>query len=353
MARVVIVGASFSVGLGNSLATALRSAGHHAEELCVEWKPRWLAAAALRRPELAARFRRLFQRQVDVIAERGTADLVLVLKGAMLNSRSIDLLRSRFDSMVVCWNADSPFDGAISNHGGGIRSTVSAYDAYITWADDVAERLSSLAARTLVIPFAWDPHMIYPSPGQGKAEGRIVFVGTATKQRSALLESLAPFRPLVFGCGWPKMKGVEVCPPVRGEEFCGIAGEARWNINLLRPQNALSHNMRTFELVGAAGVQAAPLTSDHRRLLAGDSRTVLFGDKAELEAILRSDPRDLPSRSPAVLDGHTYRDRVDHLLAELGISSSERTVRGPHGDVAHIMSHVDANVSRKHSGRWA
>ena len=122
----------------------------------------------------------------------------------------------------------------------------------------MAEHLSAIAGQVLVIPFAWDPEIMRPTAGHGVAAGRIVFIGTGTRKRSALLQSLAHLRPMVFGNRWPKIEGVDIRPPVYGIKFCKIVGEAKWNLNLLRPQNARSHNMRTFELVGAGGAQVAP-----------------------------------------------------------------------------------------------
>jgi hypothetical protein len=321
MTRLVVVGEPAEGGLRNSLVTAFRRSGCTVDVLGFgPWSPAWLASAALREPRLGAGFRRDLRRRAHALAEQGPTDLVLVMKGPLLDRGSIDHLRLRFDSPVVCWNPDSPFDDAISNCGGGIPRTIGAYDAYVTWADDVAERLSAVAARVLVIPFAWDPEILRPTKGHGAAAGRIIFVGTGTNERSAWLQSLAHLRPMVFGSRWPKITGVDIRPPVKGIEFCRVAGEAKWNINFLRAQNARSHNMRTFELVGTGGSQVAPQTDDHQRFLGGDSRTVLFRSKEELESILRSDPCERPSRAPSLLNGHTYGDRADQLLAELGIS---------------------------------
>jgi hypothetical protein len=122
---------------------------------------------------------------------------------------------------------------------------------------------------------------------------------------------------MVFGTRWPNMEGVDIRPPVLGAEFCGVAGEAKWNINLLRPQNARSHNMRSFELVGAGGAQVAPQTTDHEKFFGDDSRTILFQTRDQLESILRSEAGDLIPRPRNLLDGHTYADRASQLLADL------------------------------------
>jgi len=320
MARIVIIGIPVEAGLRDSLVAAFRHSGCAVDLLDFgPWRPPWLVSAAFRQPKLAVGFRSEFRRRADVLAEHGCTDLVLVLKGALLDSRSIDHLRSRFGAPVVCWNPDSPFDDAISNCGGGIPRTIGAYDAYITWADDVAERLSPIATRVLVVPFAWDQEIMRPITGHGVAAGRIVFIGTGTKGRATLVQRLAHLRPMVFGNEWPRIEGVDLRPPVYGVEFCRIVNEAKWNLNMLRPQNARSHNMRTFELVGAGGAQVAPATPDHQRFLGEDTRTALFRSSKDLESILQSDPRDRAPRSPSLLAGHTYRDRAYQVLADLGI----------------------------------
>ena len=317
MTRIIIVGEPAEAGLRDSLVTAFRRCGC---TVCVldfgPWQPPWLAAAAFRQPILGAKFRRQFRRHVDAMAETHPVEIVLVIKGAFIDSHTIDYLRMRFDSPVVCWNPDSPFDRAISNHGAGIRSAIAAYDAYITWAHDIAEHLLPMA-RVVVIPFAWDPELMPPTPGHGVAAGRIVFIGTGSRERCERLTGLAHLRPMVFGTQWPVIEGLEIRPPVRGLSFCRIVGEAKWNLNLLRPQNARSHNMRTFELVGAGGTQVAPYTDDHQRFLGSDSQTVLFRTSRELEDILRSDPTEHPPRHPALLKEHTYTDRARQLLNAL------------------------------------
>jgi hypothetical protein len=317
MSRIIIVGTPAEAGLRDSIVTAFRRCGCTVDVLDLgPWQPPWLVSAAFRQPILGTKFRRQLRRHVDAVAEARPVELVLVMKGAFVDSRLIDYLRMRFDSPVVCWNPDSPFDKAVSNHGAGIRSAIAAYDAYITWAHDVADQLLPIV-RVIVIPFAWDPELMPPTPGHGVAAGRIVFIGTGDRERCDWLAGLAHLRPLIFGTNWPAINGLEIRPPIRGLSFCMIAGEAKWNLNLLRPQNARSHNMRTFELVGAGGTQVAPYTDDHQRFLGSDSQTVLFRTSGELEDILRSDPSQIPPRQPALLKEHTYADRARQLLNAL------------------------------------
>ncbi len=318
--HVVVVGEPAYGGLRSALIGAFEDIGCRVDTL--DWGP-WrfglLSSAAFRVPSLGFGYRRQFRTYVDAMAEQRPVDLVLVVKGALLDGGCIEHLQVRLDSPVVCWNPDSPFDVTVSNRGAGIPEAIGFYDAYVTWAEDVADRIERRCRKVFVLPFAWDPYSTEPVKGDGIADGRIVFVGTGTRDRSTVLESLAAFKPLVYGNRWPTIEGIEVRPPVRGREMCKIIGEAKWNINLLRPQNALSHNMRSFEIVGAGGNQVAPYTLDHHRFFGDDPRTAQFRSLAELKSVLKSDPSERDIRSTQLLHGHTYRDRVVQLLDGLGI----------------------------------
>lgn len=315
---VAVIGEAAEGGLRDSVAAGFRGAGCEVEVIdSGPWSPGWLAAAAFRRPALALRFRRSLLQRVDVLSRRVAVDLVVVIKGAFLDPPTIEKIRGRLGAPVICWNPDSPFDRTVSNAGAGIPRAVGAYDVYVTWAEDIAYRLAKVAVGVVVLPFAWDPDVLSPVGGTGLAHDRVVFVGTPTAERVAWLRELAGLRPLVFGTRWPVIQGVDIRPPIRRRQLAEVIGEARWNLNLLRPQNARSHNMRSFEVPGAGGNQVAPATGDHRRLLGRDPRTVTFVTRGELGDVLRSDPSELPLRPPDLLVGQTYRDRVIRLLDEV------------------------------------
>ncbi len=316
---VMIIGEDAPGGLRNSIIGGFRELGWSVEPVPLgPWRPALLAAAAFRLPRLASRFRHELRQAVEEHSASRHWEMVLVVKGPFVDGRTVDHLRRVTSAPVVCWNPDSPFDAAVSNRGAGIPAAINTYDAYVTWADDVADRLRRGGARNvIVVPFAWDPNVHQPVEGEGRAAGRIVFVGSGTKDRVAVLARLSRFRPIVYGNQWPEMPGVEVRAPVYGAEMSAVVGEAAWNLNILRPQNATSHNMRTFEVPGAGGNHVTALTDDHREYLGHDPRTCLYATHDELESILAMDPASLPTRPEDVLMGHTYAARVHTLLERL------------------------------------
>lgn len=314
----MIIGDNALGGLRSSLVLAFREVGWVVHTVdWGGWRPNVIGRAAFREPRLASWWRLQLRRRIDILAEVAPVDVVVVLKGHFLVASDIDYARSRLSSPIVCWNPDSPFDDAISNRGAGVPKAVGAYDLYITWAEDVAERLISVQSSVAVIPFAWDPVLHPVTTGRGEAAGRVVFVGTASRERTALIERIRKFQPVVYGNRWPAMEGVEVRPPLVGPDMAAVVGEARWNLNLLRPQNARSHNMRSFELPGAGGNQLTAKTPDHIRFLGADPRTVTYSSDRELLTLLGCDPDDLARRDPQLMAGHTYADRVRQLISTL------------------------------------
>lgn len=318
MNRAVLIGEPTPGGLTSALRHAFVDLQW--DTLLVPWgaeRPRLLGRLASRAPRAATPFRRRLRRSVDEIAAT-SVDLVVVVKGFLFDHPTIEYIRRRLATPVVCWNPDSPFDPATSNSGGGMTRTIGSYDHYVTWADDVAERLAPLARHVVVIPFGWDPRTHFPEPGSGKARDRVVFIGTWTAERQRWLEALAPWEPLVFGNSWPRVPGVELRPAVTGSEFRQVVGEARCNLNFLRPQNRASHNMRTFEIPACAGRQLAQRSPDHERFLRTND-AALFDDVEELRCVLEQSPPNLqPNRSGAFSE-HTYARRVAQLLGHLGL----------------------------------
>lgn len=318
---VLVIGQDHIVGLASALCHAFGDMDWDVSYVkWGPWRPVLLSRLAIRANALAEPFRRRVRQQVAIASKDRRFDLVVVVKGPFFDGTTIDRIRKLAGAPIVCWNPDSPFDDAMSNSGGGLLAAIPRYDAYVTWSEEVADKLRRLTPHVAVIPFGYDPHVHFQEPGRGIAHDRLVFIGTATADRQAWLARLAPWEPVVFGNGWEPCPGVDIRPPVFDSEFRSVVGEARWNLNLLRPQNRTSHNMRTFEIPGCAGSQLAPRSADHERFLAGTG-AALFDDFDELETLLDSTPAPGAGRGTDGLRDHSYRARAEMLVDQLRRSS--------------------------------
>ncbi len=318
--QALVIGENAFCGLRNSIISALNQINWEIDTVDLPpLKPWYLGSLAFRIPQLSLLYREQLIKTINSLPKHFNYKFVLVVKGPFINSRVIKIIRQKTSAPVICWNPDSPFDQAMSNRGAGMNRVIGLYDAYITWADDVAEQISRYNQNVGVIPFAWDPQIHNYSSGKGIARDRIVFVGTGTDIRIKLFSRLAHLNPLIFGNNWPKISGIEILPAVYGKEMSSIIAEAKWTLNILNIQNRRSHNMRTFEIPGIGGNQVTLSTNDHTKYLGEDSRTILYSSELDLEDILLSDPTKLRPRQLNILLDHTYVDRVKRLVEFLRV----------------------------------
>lgn len=309
MTSVLIISSGPDTGLAHALARGFQSLGSEAS-VVPEPLPRtsFLGSLALRnRVRLP---RHALTNPASRLPPAGVAPSVIIFAKTPYIPAS-EVRRLSTIAPTVCWNADSPFDSAPSNSGGSILEALTAFDAYVTWSSSLATSLADLRDRVYRLPFAWDPKLgcSATSPSPPASSGDVVFVGTVSPERQAILRRLAPLRPVVYGGGWDDPL-IDSRPPVYGTDFARVVEGAKWALNLLRPQNRDSHNMRTFELAGLGANQLTFDTADHRYLLEG-TRHRLVGSVDELLSVAKTDPA-LPVTSRPELP--TYADRCRDLL---------------------------------------
>ena len=314
---MLLLAPTYETSLAHSLVKAFAHLGH--DVVLVEWPPPMprLAAAAAHRLRFAALLagRRLY---AELLSTDGPFDFVLVMKGSYIQSSHIRFLRDTYSCPVLCWNADNPFDKALSNSGAGIPSAIRHYDIYVTWTDVIARTLQRHGAHPLVVPFGWDNYTFYPDAQStnlvNEVRGRATFVGTWTRERETWLMSISDFEPIVFGNGWPKNGRLDIRPSVSGSSLRSIFTCSGVSLNFLRPQNKESHNMRTFEILGCGGWEVATRSPEHEIYATRYPSLSLFSSLAELRDLLEIGRQ---TESPALCQGlerETYTARVQHLI---------------------------------------
>lgn len=248
-------------------------------------------------------------------------EAILIVKGQLLTRRALRSLRDTAGCPLICWNPDSPFDPAISNCGGGILEAVGMYDLYITWSSSLRERISLRGQHCVTIPFGadWGVGRELPDERMRWLAGRPVFAGSFTKERLDLLRPLRRQGLVIFGNHWPPGSGIDVRPAVLGSSYTNVIRTAACAINLLRPQNRDSHNMRSFEIPACGGRQLAPWTGDHVRLLPSTHVTLFDDARVDLEsavevALTAGPPGDV---SAEWMSRHSYDSRINTLIGEL------------------------------------
>jgi spore maturation protein CgeB len=258
--------------------------------------------------------------------ELARADAVLVIGGREIGA---DLVEDLQRAVGVPWSNWFPDDLRTVSE---VMHRIRAYDKVFVASTDVAERARAALGRPVpVVSLAADPSVYRPLRSRDQYRANVVFAGTATARREALLTSLVEFGLALWGPGWRTTSLRDYC---RGEvpnteDYVRAYGGASVAVNIHHTASgngALeSHlNQRLFE-VAAIGV---PQVVDERGDLAThfeSGRDVLvFHDSDELRSIVQAALQDLPaaeqigaSARREVLARHTYMHRMKVVLDEM------------------------------------
>ncbi|HEV2353609.1 MAG TPA: glycosyltransferase [Puia sp.] len=276
--------------------------------------------------------RRMIESQMRQMVEDQRPDIVWVFKGMELAPDLLRWIKGK-GVRLVNYNPDNPF--LFSGKGSGntnVTASIPLYDLHFSYDRSVCQRISrDYNIPCGILPFGFElAEGLYADCQQQEETVKLCFLGNPDKQRAAFISQLADQFPVdVFGFQWEKFvrhQGITVFPPVYGEAFWKTLRRYRVQLNLMRPHNLHSHNMRTFEVPGVGGIGLFPRTADHETFFEPGKEVFLYGDMAECKqqaaALLALTPGQAAeirqaARRRSLGSGYTYRDRALQALTEM------------------------------------
>jgi spore maturation protein CgeB len=196
-------------------------------------------------------------------------DVVLLVKGRGLDADAIAAAQ-RAGAAVACYYPDNPWWSRQQEP--RVFDRLRACDLAITFSVRQAARLQEGGTRAAVLPFGYDPRW-YPLADPAAAREDVVFLGTWSRRRQRYLAALTslPVRLVVRGTGWERQREVPAGPPVYEQRAGALLARARVGVNLLHPQGAGGHNMRTREITASGALQLTDPGTDGSPLRDGES----------------------------------------------------------------------------------
>ncbi len=257
-------------------------------------------------------------------------DIIWVFKGMELEPESLIWAKKK-NILLVNFNGDSPFVFSGSGSGNAfVKKSISLYDLHLTyslWIQQKIERDFKIPASILPFGFDIDEALHQKCCYEAEVE-KVCFVGNPDRYRGKFIQQLAENGVAldVYGNNWEKfVKHHNVCcfAAVYGEELWLVLRRYRVQLNLMRPHNPDSHNMRTFEVPGVGGIQLAPSTIDHKTFFEPGKEIFIFEGidncKKQIERILTFSLEEAnvireTARKRSLLSGYTYKARALQVL---------------------------------------
>jgi spore maturation protein CgeB len=263
-------------------------------------------------------------------------DVLWIFKGMEIYPETLTLLKKR-GIKLINYNLDHPLYYYSRGSGNkNILNSINLYDLHFTYSLEIKKLLEVEYPNLCVdyLPFGFPTTVKYFDLNKIKENKKVCFVGYGDKERFELIKILSEndIEIDVFGTKWgemlkkTKLKGVSFFPTVFGNQYWETIVSYRVQLNLLRPHNYLSHNMRTFEVPVVGGIMLTQKTPEHLSFFEINKEAFYFTQStsliSEIKKILAfSDAEALEIRRNAAeksqKSGYSYLNRTKFALERI------------------------------------
>lgn len=262
-------------------------------------------------------------------------DIILIFKGMELYPTTLRRFKNK-GIILANFNPDHPF--IITSRGSGnknVQKSITLYDIHFCYSYDVLEQIkTTYSINTVYLPFGFEEPVDWKFNLPIKEKMGVCFIGTADSIRAKAIKRLlaSDISVDVYGSSWSEylQEGshdkLKVGAPVYGDDFWKIATEYRVQLNIFRPHNQGSHNMRTFEMPAAGAIMLAPESKEHTLFFESGKEAFFYANDEELitqtKRLLNLSQEEANlirqrARQRSIQSGYTYKSRVDIVYQSL------------------------------------
>ncbi|MGA9995594.1 MAG: glycosyltransferase [Pyrinomonadaceae bacterium] len=256
-------------------------------------------------------------------------DAIIVFKGMQLTPAW--LARCKVASKAGAWvnfNPDDPFNlvsrGATNQN---VSKSIRQYDIYATWAKHLIPSIQKAGCGSVIfLPFAYDKDNHFPSATcREELQDTITFIGGWDPLREQILTEVAEFNLEIYGEGWDRinsrspLRGKAHPFNIYGEDLRQVISSSKASINILRPQNYGSHNMRTFEIPAMQGLMITTGSEEQGSFFPNGKACLMYENGQDLRYHLNSlmegafDIEGMKEAAYARCQGNSYDERAELL----------------------------------------
>lgn len=259
-------------------------------------------------------------------------DIVWVFKGMRIVPKVLQQIKEK-GIHLANYNPDHPFFFSGTGSGNAnVTASIGLYDLHFCYDPRVAEKIEKdFGICTAILPFAYElADELYHEIKSQKEINSACFIGTCDDIRVAHVLELAKAGILVhtYGNNWAEMvpkdeKNIVLHPAVYNQEFWETMYKYRLQLNIFRPHNIGSHNMRTFEVPAVGSIMLAPDSPGHHEYFESEKEIFLYRSKEEMvekaRQILSLSEEEASqvrknARNRSVVSQYTYQSRAMDAL---------------------------------------
>ena len=264
-------------------------------------------------------------------------DYILVFKGSEISYRSIKIVR-KLNIKILNYNLDHPFKYFSKGSGNKfVKESIPYYNYHITYSKEIKKQLKEIyKINAFYLPFGYELEESEFQQLKLKSSNsevlRACFIGNPDTHRAEIIDKLVndKIKIDVYGKDWKNfLKGnsyLRIFDQVNDELYWKNLAKYRVQLNIFRPHNYNSHNMRTFEVPAIGGVMIAPKSFEHSLFFDQNSDCFFYSDyenlSKKIKKILKMSYHEINNirknaREKSVKNKYSYYHLTKQLLTYL------------------------------------
>ncbi|PCJ25991.1 MAG: hypothetical protein COA97_06690 [Flavobacteriales bacterium] len=256
-------------------------------------------------------------------------DVIWVFKGMEIFPKTLKKIKE-LGITLVNYNADHPFEYMSKGSGNkNVFEGIKYYHHHFSYSQQIVERIKKeYSISSSWLPFGYFT-AIPPPVNRETIKNKICFIGNPDKERAKIIDLLLEHDiPVdVYGNGWNKFitsnKNLTIFGPVYTKEFNTTAQKYRIQLNVFRPHNIGSHNMRTFEMPALGCIMLAPSSKEHLELFGNGKEAFYYENEIDLiekctyiMTLFVSEVKTIQMNAynRSISSNYSYKDRAAQVL---------------------------------------
>ncbi|GAB4534241.1 MAG: glycosyltransferase [Pleurocapsa sp.] len=215
-------------------------------------------------------------------------DLTFVISPLLMQPNTIKALKQY--GLAFVFFTDNPLDNHHTHTNTWVQRGLYLWDGIFIWSQQLVQQISNLGISNVFYhPFCSDTQYHYPQR-QNSTDYDVAFIGNwdDSNKREQYLKVISDYRLGVWGSSYWQTHCTETSINKSHQGMCSyveipqILGSAKIGLNILRPQNEMGHNIRTFEIPASGTLMLSERNQELLNLFQEDIEAVYFSSPEEL-----------------------------------------------------------------------
>ncbi len=215
-------------------------------------------------------------------------DVIWIFKGMEIYPSTLKKIKES-GVKLVNYNADHPFMYFSKGTGNkNVFDGIKYYHHHFSYSQSIVNRIKTeYSISSSWLPFGFT-NAKKPELKENEEINKVCFIGNPDSNREKVIHTLLQNKIAVdvYGNGWDNLFAnnsyIKTHPPVYSETFVETAQKYRVQLNVFRPHNLGSHNMRTFEMPALGCIMLAPVSKEHSELFIEGDEAFFYENDEEL-----------------------------------------------------------------------